>query len=64
MLEKVDERTYAARLAKCGACPMLIRATKQCNPMMRHPATGNRGCGCFVKLKAKLRNEHCPGGQW
>lgn len=59
-----DARTVKHRLSQCKRCPLLIRATGSCNPMMRHPRTGARGCGCFVKLKARVSSERCPGGLW
>ena len=55
-----------ARLAKCqGGCPKYNEAKKKC-----------RGCGCYVEIKAELKNNynpkkgmrlevtHCPDGLW
>ena len=57
-----DERLRDARLEVCGHCPLLLRPLWQCNPF--EEIDGRRGCGCFVKLKARLESESCPTGQW
>ena len=50
------------RLQICAGCPMLVRPLWQCNPFKT--LNGKRGCGCFVKVKARLQSEHCPAGMW
>jgi len=41
------------RLDICLACDRLINITKQC-----------KECGCFVKLKVRVKSQHCPIGKW
>jgi hypothetical protein len=47
---KDEENT---RFAICESCPSLINPTKQC-----------KECGCFMKLKVKLKQATCPLGKW
>jgi hypothetical protein len=49
----VDGSTRLARLAKCYACPHLIRKTMNC-----------KKCICFVEEKVKYKNEKCKDGRW
>ena len=51
--EYVNEQESTDRYAICEECPELIGATKQC-----------RKCGCFMKIKVKLKNAECPIGKW
>jgi hypothetical protein len=37
----------------CEECPRLLKATSQC-----------KECGCFMKLKVKLKEAVCPLGKW
>ena len=51
----VDDDVYKARLAACRACPDLAYGTTCLH------------CGCFVAVRAKFRDRHCPspgGGRW
>jgi hypothetical protein len=41
------------RFAICSECPSLIKKTSQCNE-----------CGCFMKIKVKLKEASCPLGKW
>lgn len=52
-IEYVDDATADSRLNICEECPRLIRATHQC-----------KECGCFMKLKTKLKPATCPLGKW
>lgn len=46
-----EVRTF--RLEICNNCPELISSTRQC-----------KECGCFVDLKAALKNTKCPLDKW
>lgn len=51
----VDDGMYEARLAACRACPDLAYGTTCLH------------CGCFVAVRAKFRDRHCPmpgGARW
>ena len=50
---KIDENESEKRLAICESCPSLIKLTHQC-----------KECGCFMKLKTKLKEATCPLGKW
>ena len=41
------------RLAICEVCPSLLKMTHQC-----------KECGCFMKIKVKLKEAECPLGKW
>ena len=41
------------RMSICNDCDRLIKITSQC-----------RECGCFMKMKTRLKNAHCPIGKW
>jgi len=51
--EYVSEELSTSRFAICEQCPSLIKLTNQC-----------RECGCFMKIKAKLKEAVCPLGKW
>ena len=51
--ERSTETDANKRYAICEACPSLLRATNQC-----------KECGCFMKLKVKLKDASCPLGKW
>lgn len=51
--EKVSDEEANTRLNICEQCPELIKITKQC-----------KQCGCFMKLKTKLKEAKCPVGKW
>lgn len=48
-----DSETAEKRYAICLECPRLLKATNQC-----------KECGCFMKLKVKLKDAVCPLGKW
>ena len=50
---KVPKEIYHSRLATCYTCPLFKHNTGRCGV-----------CGCVMKLKAKLANEHCPEHKW
>jgi hypothetical protein len=43
----------ASRLGICEKCPSLLGLTHQC-----------KECGCFMKIKVKLKKAECPLGKW
>lgn len=45
--EKADEKTVKLRLEKCKKCDYLISG--MC-----------RKCGCYVEIRAVLKEQHCP----
>jgi len=52
-VEKVSEEVEEKRFSICEECPELIKITKQC-----------KQCGCFMKMKVKLKEAKCPIGKW
>lgn len=44
---RVDDEEYSSRLAKCRNCEYLISG--MC-----------RKCGCYVEIRAALKNKKCP----
>ena len=50
--DKVSVDLHSTRVSICNKCPKLL-------------ITGNCSvCGCFVKDKAKYKNEKCPLKKW
>lgn len=50
---KATEEEAEHRLNICSQCPELIKATSQC-----------KQCGCFMKVKVKLKDATCPLNKW
>jgi hypothetical protein len=50
---KATEEEAEHRLSICATCPELIKATSQC-----------KQCGCFMKMKVKLKEATCPLLKW
>jgi hypothetical protein len=48
-----EEELIAYRLDICKSCEFFRAKTETC-----------RKCGCFMKLKTKLKNANCPIGKW
>lgn len=48
-----EEKYYETRLKICKRCPRLFRPTMQC-----------KECGCFMRVKARLKSASCPIGKW
>lgn len=48
-----DEDIAQKRINICEVCPQLLKVTYQC-----------KECGCFMKLKTKLKEAVCPLGKW
>jgi len=42
-----------SRFDHCKSCTKFIQITKMCSE-----------CGCFMKLKVKIKKEKCPLGKW
>ena len=52
-LNNASAELQEKRLDICSTCEHLIKFTHQC-----------KKCGCFMKLKVKLKNASCPIGKW
>lgn len=51
----VEDNVYSDRLSSCQSCPDLAYGTTCLH------------CGCFVAVRAKFRDKHCPmpgGARW
>ncbi|WP_346274994.1 DUF6171 family protein [Leptospira santarosai] len=55
MNEKSDTKFYDKRLEICLSCTLILKGflSERCSI-----------CGCFVRLKTKLKSETCPIGTW
>jgi len=51
--ERVSDEEYDHRFSICHNCPELVKLTKQC-----------KKCGCFMAIKAKIKQAECPLGKW
>lgn len=48
-----EEELATERLKVCAECPQMTKLTRQC-----------KLCGCFLDLKVKVLNAHCPIDKW
>lgn len=48
-----DKELYKDRIDICKTCVNLFHPTSTC-----------KKCGCFMLIKAKLKNSSCPIGKW
>ena len=48
-----DQEEVARRYSICEQCPAFRKTTQTC-----------KKCGCFMKLKTRLHDAHCPIGKW
>lgn len=48
-----DDLYHVARLQICRECPRLFKPTMQC-----------KECGCFMRIKTRLKSASCPIGKW
>lgn len=48
-----EEKISKQRLSICLDCDRLIKVTAQC-----------KECGCFMKLKTRLKHARCPLEKW
>ena len=53
--KNVSEEQFQDRLTICRSCEFLDPAPMQCK---------NKGCGCFLNVKARMETMHCPIGKW
>ena len=51
--KKVSQAEYEERKSICHACPFFNMAQMRC-----------MDCGCYIKVKARLKVEECPQGYW
>ena len=49
--ERADEKTREERLTRCLECEKLLEGTCL-------------ACGCYVEIRASLRDGHCPKKRW
>lgn len=52
-IERASDEVESTRFSLCADCPELIKLTSQC-----------KQCGCFMKVKVKIKNATCPLGKW
>lgn len=56
----VPKETYRQRAELCATCPERIeKYGEDFKKTSRCP-----DCGCFIRLKARLKTEYCPLGDW
>ena len=48
-----SEQLKKERMDMCRACDQFKPRTQQCNK-----------CGCFMQLKTKMKDAHCPIDKW
>ena len=51
--KNVSQAEYEERKSICYACPFFNMAQMRC-----------MDCGCYIKVKARLKVEECPQGYW
>ena len=51
--EYVDDDVYQNRLNACRSCEHFFKPTTQC-----------KKCGCFMKIKAAMKDASCPVEKW
>tara|TARA_R110000744_G_scaffold198345_5_gene317595 strand:- start:2538 stop:2810 length:273 start_codon:yes stop_codon:yes gene_type:complete len=49
----VTHEEYEDRISICMGCPFVNYKEDRCND-----------CGCYIKIKARLKVEDCPQGYW
>ena len=59
----VSEEEKTARLGFCSHCKHLSRE-KRCLHVRLADGTVERGCGCYMPVKAWLKSMKCPTGRW
>lgn len=71
----MQELNIEQRMEICESCPIYSPVKAQCNPRLYlNPDTDDvsttakpgyiRGCGCYVKVKMRNKNNHCIAGKW
>jgi hypothetical protein len=51
--ESKNSLYYKERLEICRQCPRLFKPTMQC-----------KECGCFMRIKTRLKSASCPINKW
>jgi hypothetical protein len=51
--EEAEKPFHEIRLNICKACPRLFKPTMQC-----------KECGCFMRIKTRMKSQSCPIGKW
>lgn len=76
MGRKINQLLWESRIRICKNCPIYSPNNEGIcsNSLYLNPQTGEvstnpldgyiKGCGCKIKLKAKLETEKCPAGKW
>lgn len=52
-MENITKLTYQQRFDICKKCPRFFAPTGQC-----------KECGCFMRVKARIKSQNCPIGKW
>lgn len=53
MSNEKDDSYHKNRLDICKQCPRLFKPTLQC-----------KECGCFMRIKTRIKSQTCPIGKW
>jgi hypothetical protein len=51
--QEAEKPFHEIRLNICKACPRLFKPTMQC-----------KECGCFMRIKTRMKSQSCPIGKW
>lgn len=57
----VSKEEFKERLSLCNSCPERL---KDCGNNKLTKFSRCPECGCFIYLKARLKTEECPLGDW
>lgn len=61
----VSDDRYAARMAICHACTSYVSSSRSCGPLGLGAIFGGaQVCGCFLPIKARMKNTTCPQAKW
>jgi len=53
MSDTIETPLWKQRFAICEACPRLFKPTGTCME-----------CGCFMRVKTRIKSQRCPLGKW
>lgn len=59
-IDAVDDATYAYRRGKCEG----TASTPKCENYDFGVCGGEKGCGCYLAAKIRLKGEKCPIEKW
>jgi len=59
-----EQLMYKTRLGICSNCPIFDGATCNSSRSITVEGEAKFGCGCLMKCKAALEDNHCPVGKW